>query len=86
MFVVSEANNLQSISNPLAFWKTHRNLFPVLHDLACAVYGMLPASAEAERMFSVLNNTLTPQRRLLKKENFIRAAFVKLNADLVDVK
>ena len=46
----------------LAWWKAHDNL-PAWQNVARAVYSMLPSSAHADRMFSLLQASTSSQQQ-----------------------
>ena len=68
--------------NPLAWWKGHRETFPILSQIARKILCIPATSAPSERVFSVAGLTISKLRSRLDSENASCLIFLKDNWDL----
>ncbi|XP_069106896.1 E3 SUMO-protein ligase ZBED1-like [Argopecten irradians] len=66
-------------SNPLIWWSTHCEKFPLLANLAKKYLSIPATSVPSERVFSTAGDIVTAQRSALKSENVDRLIFLKKN-------
>ena len=80
---LNEANEPRK-SNPLLYWKKHKDTRPILASLALQ-YLTCPASTVAsERLFSAAGNILTDSRNRLSPDKLDKLLFLHHNLKLVD--
>ena len=61
--------------DPLQFWKNHSSTSPSWANAAQKVLLLLPSSALAERLFSLLKNTFG-DRKLCSLEDYVEASLI----------
>ena len=66
-------------SDPLDYWKSKMNQFPLISPLVRKYLSAPPASTSVERLFSVAGNTVTTKRLSLKPENLESNIFLNYN-------
>ena len=65
--------------DPLDYWKSKMNQFPLISPLVRKYLSAPPASTSVERLFSVAGNTVTTKRLSLKPENLESNIFLNYN-------
>jgi hypothetical protein len=70
---------LAADSNPLEYWRSHRDSYPRLAKLAEKHLGVVSSSAPVERAFSVAGKIFRPDRCKMNDENFETVMFIKCN-------
>jgi hypothetical protein len=78
-FSWSSKNKLQKSHGPLLFYKENIETFPLLAQLAKAIFCMLPASIAAERLFRGSGRIVTTDRNLLDPKNLESITIIKNN-------
>ena len=75
----SNNKELQKSHGPLLFYKENIETFPLLAQLAKAIFCMLPASIAAERLFRGSGRIVTTDRNLLDPKNLEFITLIKNN-------
>ncbi|CAB4417683.1 unnamed protein product [Rhizophagus irregularis] len=70
--------------NPLSWWKSNEDKFPILSKLSKEFFGISATSVPSERLFSDVGNLITNKRSSLKSEKVEKLIFLKRNAHLLD--
>ncbi|CAB4475617.1 unnamed protein product [Rhizophagus irregularis] len=70
--------------NPLSWWKSNEDKFPILSKLSKEFFGISATSVPSERLFSDVGNLITNKRSSLKPEKVEKLIFLKRNAHLLD--
>lgn len=68
--VGASPNDFEANAFPIIqFWYAHRRTFPKLYRVATRVFATPPSSSASERVFSIVNKRITPDRSLLSSDN-----------------
>jgi hypothetical protein len=70
---------MQNAHGPLLFYKKNVNTFPLLSQLAKAIFCMLPASLASERLFRGSGRIVTTDRNSLDPKNLEFLTLIKNN-------
>lgn len=70
--------------NPLSWWKTKQEIFPILSIIARKYLGIPATSVASERLFSDAGNHITAKRSLLDPGLLGRMIFLKRNMQTMD--
>ena len=68
----------------LTYWKANENSFPILSQLARAVFCIPVSSAESERVLSSAGNTVTSKRIRLDPDNIEDLVFLNTNLSVIE--
>ena len=71
--------------NPLSWWATNKNQYPILHQVAMKYLSIPATSVPSERLFSDAKNLVTPQRTRLDSSIINQLMFLKRNRNYVDI-
>ncbi|KAJ0407982.1 hypothetical protein P43SY_000186 [Pythium insidiosum] len=75
----------QRAESVLKFWSRNSSRYQLLSQLVRMVFAVPSSSAQIERGFSLSGNTTTPKWSSISAANLDMTAFLKGNADIVDV-
>ena len=70
--------------NPLNWWKSKQEIFPILSILARKYLGIPATSVASERLFSDAGNHITAKRSLLNPSLLGKMVFLKRNMQTMD--
>ncbi|CAB4413859.1 unnamed protein product [Rhizophagus irregularis] len=70
--------------NPLSWWKTKQEIFPILSIIARKYLGIPATSVASERLFSDAGNHITAKRSLLDPGLLGKMVFLKRNMQTMD--
>ncbi|EXX65067.1 hypothetical protein RirG_136830 [Rhizophagus irregularis DAOM 197198w] len=70
--------------NPLNWWKTKKEIFPILSIIAQKYLGIPATSVASERLFSDAGNHITAKRSLLDPGLVRKMVFLKRNMQTID--
>ena len=70
--------------DPFSWWKTNKEKFPVISELARAYLSVSATSTLSERLFSDCGNLMGPKRTRISPEFFKRMMFLKRNYNILD--
>lgn len=65
----------------LQYWEEQKNETPELYAVAQTVFGTPGSQVSVERLFSLLNDLLSPRRYNLKASTIAKILFLKVNLD-----
>ena len=75
----SKSKEMQNAHGPLLFYKENVKTFPLLSQLAKAIFCMLPASLASERLFRGSGRIVTTDRNSLDPKNLEFLTLIKNN-------
>ena len=67
----------------LQYWEEQKNETPELYAVAQIVFGTTGSQVSVERLFSLLNDLLSPRRYNLKACKIAKILFLKVNLDIL---
>lgn len=68
----------------MEFWKTHKNDFPILYDLACIVHSVPAGQCLVEQNFSSFQYVCSSRRLRLLPKNISDILMIRLNSKVYD--
>ena len=76
-------SNYKLSLNVKKFWEENKEERPELYRVAQIVYGTPDTQVSVERLFSLLNDLLSPKRNQLKDSTIEKILFLKVNLDVL---
>ncbi|CAD6240966.1 GSCOCG00012601001-RA-CDS, partial [Cotesia congregata] len=70
--------------NPLLWWNSKRNKFPILANFARKFLCIPPSSTLSERVFSTAGNIISAKRSCLSPETANLLIFLYQNRDMIE--